>query len=86
MIRINSVTVIVAKHCYIIYMIYIREKNIYVLNKLDNDSYIFLCTFMLNKLYLNYTLVPEKDLPDVFASYFDTKIKKLMDDPSVDVN
>jgi hypothetical protein len=41
---------------------------------------------MSNILYLNDSLVPGKDFPDVFAPYLDTKIKKLMDDTSVDVN
>jgi hypothetical protein len=40
--------------------------------------------FMPKRLYLNDTLVPAKDLPDV--SYFATKIKKLMDDTLIDIN
>ena len=39
-----------------------------------------------NRLYLNDTLVPRKELPDAFAAYFDNKIKNLLGDTKVDNN
>jgi hypothetical protein len=39
-----------------------------------------------NRLYLNDILVPGKELPDTFAAYFDSKIKNLLGDTTVDNN